>query len=81
MHEKRGNVMDIYDYVDINDCPICFGASLLEEEGNSYYVMCTECGCHSVNVSFKTEDKRIDAAQRTAMLWNSGKVIKGTPGE
>lgn len=73
--------MDVYDLVDIYDCPLCDGAALLEEEGNSYYVMCCECGCHSVNVNFKTEEQRLDAAKRTAMLWNSGKVIKGTPGE
>ena len=40
-----------------------------------------ECGCHSVNVNFKSEDQRLDAAKRTVDLWNRGKVIKMEPGE
>ena len=36
---------------------------------------------HSVNIDFKTEDERLTAAQKTAMLWNTGKVIKSEPGE
>ncbi|MDD6037369.1 MAG: Lar family restriction alleviation protein [bacterium] len=74
--------MDIFELVEVNDCPICGGGALLEEEcGNSYYVMCMECGAHSVNIDFKTEEERLSAAQRTALLWNTGKVIKSDPGE
>ncbi|MDD7280538.1 Lar family restriction alleviation protein [Floccifex sp.] len=72
--------MNIDDLV-IYDCPLCEGASLLEEEGNSYYVTCMECGCHSVNVNFKTDEDRYKAAQKTIELWNKGKVIKLEPGE
>ena len=39
--------------MDINDCPLCDGGALLEEEyGCGYYVMCMECGCHSVTLIF-----------------------------
>ena len=37
--------MNIEDMLDINDCPLCDGGALLEEEcGCGYYVMCMECG-------------------------------------
>ena len=43
--------------------------------------MCLECGCHSVSVDFNSEDEKLDAAKKTAELWNMGKVITGTPNE
>lgn len=73
---------NIFESVEVHDCPICGGGALLEEEsGSSYYVMCMECGAHSVNIDFKTEEERLSAAQRTALLWNTGKVIRSDPGE
>ena len=45
--------MNIEEMLDINDCPLCDGGALLEEEcGCGYYVMCMECGCHSVTIDF-----------------------------
>ena len=74
--------MDIHDLVEINDCPLCDGGALLEEEnGCGYYVMCLECGCHSVTIDFHSEEERLDAAKRTALLWNTGKAINSSPGE
>ena len=74
--------MDIYEKIDLYDCPLCGGGALLEEEnGCSYYVMCMECGCHSVNIDFKSDEDRLQAAERTALLWNTGKVISSSPGE
>ena len=32
--------MEIYEMIDLQDCPRCFGPSILEEENHSYYVMC-----------------------------------------
>ena len=44
--------MDIEEMLEIHDCPLCDGGSLLEEEsGCGYYVMCLDCGCHSVTLS------------------------------
>ena len=41
--------MNIEEMLEISDCPLCEGGALLEEEcGCGYYVMCLECGCHSV---------------------------------
>lgn len=74
--------MEIYEQVELQDCPICEGGSLLEEEGGSgYYVMCLDCGAHTVIVDFHSEEDRLDAAKRAAHLWNIGKVLKSTPGE
>lgn len=74
--------MELYEMFEIEDCPICFGGSLIEEENNcSVYVMCLECGCHTVSMNYKNEEERIQAAKRVIELWNAGKVIKGTPGE
>ena len=74
--------MDIFDKIELQDCPICGGAGLLEEEnGNSFYVSCMDCGSRSVNIDYKEEAKREDAAQRAADLWNTGKVISSHPGE
>ncbi len=73
---------NIDDLVEIYECPLCGGAGILEEDcGSSYYVRCLECGCHSVNIDFKSDDDRLDAAKRTADLWNCGKVISMSPGE
>ena len=74
--------MDIFDKIELQDCPICGGAGLLEEEnGNSCYVACMDCGSRSVHIDYKEEAKREDAAQRAADLWNTGKVISSHPGE
>ena len=55
--------MNIEDMLEINDCPLCDGGALLEEEcGCGYYVMCLECGCHSVTIDFHSEEERLEAA-------------------
>lgn len=74
--------MDIFDEIEIYDCPQCGGAGLLEEEGNSgFLVTCMECGCHSVVVDFSNVEGKLQAAKKTAKLWNCGKVISISPGE
>ncbi|MEE1305595.1 MAG: Lar family restriction alleviation protein [Agathobacter sp.] len=74
--------MDSVDKIEIYDCPHCGGGGILEEEnGCSFYVMCWECGCRSVNIDYKTPEERYSAAERTALLWNTGKVISSEPGE
>ena len=45
------NSKEQIEQLEINDCPLCDGGALLEEEcGCGYYVMCLECGCHSVTI-------------------------------
>lgn len=82
MHYKKEVNMNIEEMLEINDCPLCDGGGLLEEEcGCGYYVMCMECGCHSVTIDFHSEEERLDAAKKTVTLWNTGKVISSSPGE
>ena len=69
------------EFLDLEICPVCGGNGILEEEAGGLYIMCLECGCHSVSVDFNSEDEKLDAAKKTAELWNMGKVITGTPNE
>lgn len=73
--------MEIYEMIELGDCPMCGGPGILEEEGNSFYVMCMDCGARSVNVNFKTEEEKLNAAQRVADVWNMGKAVSSAPGE
>jgi len=74
--------MDIYREVELQDCPLCHGASLLEEvSGWAFYVMCLDCGCHTVEVEFSSESEAVEAAKTAAHLWNIGKVLTSSPGE
>lgn len=75
--------MEIYEIVDLTDCPLCFGSGVLEEDEGGFYVICRECGCRTVYVEPDSDsgEDRLSAAQRAAMLWNMGKVISSHPGE
>lgn len=73
--------MEIYELIDLNDCPVCGGPGILEEEGNSFYVMCMDCGARSVNVGYKSQEERLTAAGKTAEVWNMGKAVSSAPGE
>ena len=54
--------MEIYEMIDLQDCPRCFGPSILEEEDHGYYVTCLDCGCQSATFEFKNDDERLEAA-------------------
>ena len=74
--------MDIRDELELQDCPYCGGAGLLEEEnGWCWYVMCMDCGAQTAPVEYKTPDDRIAAAQKAALMWNLGKVVRSDNGE
>ncbi|MCR4695530.1 MAG: Lar family restriction alleviation protein [Pseudobutyrivibrio sp.] len=74
--------MDVTENIELHDCPICGGPALMEEEmGSGYSVSCLDCGSHTGIIDFKSEDGRLQAAERAAMLWNTGKVINSAPGE
>jgi len=68
--------------VEVLDCPVCHGPSLIEEEnGWCVYITCLDCGCHTAEVSYKTEEDKIEAVKKAARLWNMGKVLSSNPGE
>lgn len=74
--------MDIFKEIDLQDCPLCHGPAILEEENNwCFYVMCLDCGCHTAEVQYENETERLDAAKRAALQWNIGKVLRSDPGE
>lgn len=74
--------MDIYEKIEVLDCPKCQGAALLEEEnGWCFYVTCLDCGCHTAEFPYKNEEDRFDAAKQAADTWNAGKVVSGANGE
>ena len=74
--------MDIYKKLPLEDCPYCGGAGLLEEEnGWCWYVTCMDCGSQTAPIEYRTPEKREEAAQKAASLWNLAKVIRSDLGE
>lgn len=75
-------IMNIEDMLEINDCPLCDGGALLEEEcGCGYYVMCLECGCHSVTIVFTRKKSGWKQRKERLCFGYQGKVISSSPGE
>ena len=71
-----------FNLPELLDCPDCRGPALLEEEeGWCVYVSCLDCGCHTAEIPFRTEEERQDAIRRVTSTWNMGKVIRLSPGE
>ena len=69
--------MDIHAKIELEDCPFCGGAGLLEEEnGWCWYVMCTGCGSQTAAVEYKAPQDRLVAAEKAAFLWNARKVVR-----
>ena len=74
--------MDPIEEIMLQDCPLCGGGALLEEENHSgFAVSCLDCGCHTVVIDFRREEEKLEAAKRAAALWNYGKVLSSDPGE
>ncbi len=74
--------MDIYEGIELADCPYCGGAGLLEEEnGWCWYVMCMDCGAQTTQFEYRRAEDRSAAAEKAAMIWNMGKVVSPSPGE
>ena len=74
--------MDIFEELELQDCPYCGGVGLLEEEnGWCWYAMCLDCGAQTAPIEIRCAKDRRDAARRVANLWNVGKVIRPDNGE
>ena len=74
--------MNPFEEIELQDCPLCGGGGILEEEGGwCLYVQCLDCGCHTAELSFRTEEERLEMARRAARGWNLGKVIYPGPGD
>ena len=69
--------MDIYREIELDECPFCGGAGLLEEDtGWGFYAICQNCGSQTVSIAYHHEAERKQAAEKAAYLWNSHKIIK-----
>ncbi len=74
--------MDIHKEFELQDCPYCGGPGLLEEEnGWCWYAVCLDCGAQTAHFEFHTPEERREAAGKAAMLWNTGKILRGNIGE
>ena len=68
--------------MDLFDCPICDGTALLEDEaGWCCYVTCLDCGCHTVEARYRSEEEKASAYETVKRLWNQGKVITSSAWE
>ena len=69
--------MDMELDLDLQECPICGGPALLEDEnGWGCYIACLDCGAHTVHIA-----DRPDSVRSAAYLWNIGKVLTDTPND
>lgn len=72
----------IHEQIELQDCPLCGGVGLLEEEnGWCWYVMCLDCGAQTAPIEYRRRTERADAAKKAALLWNVGKVVRQDNGE
>ena len=78
---KEGSTLNIYEQIDLQHCPYCGGAGLLEEEQDGWYVMCMDCGSQTASIEFRTPDSRLESARKAAHLWNIGKVLRSHLGD
>ena len=68
--------------IELEECPCCRGNGIIVHEGGwNVQVECADCGSHTVYVDYNTEEEKLEAERKVAMLWNIGKVIKSNPGE
>ena len=75
-------VLDIYNEIDLEGCPYCGGAGLLDDgSGWCWTVTCMDCGSQTGEFAFNNEEERAEAAKSAAKVWNLGKVIRSDLGE
>ncbi len=68
--------------IELQDCPLCGGTGILEEEGGwLVYVQCLDCGCRTAELAYHAEEERREMAKKVALSWNLGKVIYTGPGD
>ena len=61
--------MELYHDIDLQDCPLCHGPGLIEEEeGWCLYVACLDCGCRTAELPFSSPEERLAAAKQVASL-------------
>ena len=75
------DVLDIYQEVDLEDCPFCGGPGSLEFEYDWVaYIACADCGCRTAEFIYRSEDEKRKAVHQAADTWNAGKAVPVEPG-
>lgn len=73
--------MDIRNGIDLQECPLCGGAGILEiEQDWCVNISCLDCGCQTADVAYKKPEDRDAAIAQALELWNLGKVVACSPG-
>ena len=76
------DILDNYKEIELNECPYCGGAGLLDDgSGWCWTVTCMDCGSQTGEFPFSGETDRKEAAANAARVWNLGKVIRADLGE
>lgn len=51
--------MELYEQIELQECPICGGAGLMEEEnGWCFYAACLDCGAHTAEIRYERDAER-----------------------
>ena len=48
-------MQNIDELVNLHECPLCEGGSILEEEGNGFYAQCMDCAAIQFMLIIKTK--------------------------
>ena len=52
--------MELYEQIELQECPICGGAGLMEEEnGWCFYAACLDCGAHTAEIRYERDAERL----------------------
>lgn len=74
--------MNLMEELDVFDCPVCHGPGLIQEEnGWCLYVECLDCGTHTAELAYHSDEERLKVAKQAVSLWNVGKVIAAGVGD
>ncbi len=73
---------DIFDKIELHDCPFCGGAGLLEEEqGWGWDALGVACGAPTGACSCQSPEEREVGARAAARVWTLGKIVRANPNE
>ena len=72
--------MELYEEIELQECPICGGPAALEEENDwSFYVACLDCGAHTADIRYASGDTRRDAASAPRISGTSARCFPAIP--
>ena len=64
--------MELYEQIELQECPICGGAGLMEEEnGWCFYAACLDCGAHTAELAHDAEDEVVGALGEPELFFDA----------